>query len=881
MNKRILFVALVVLVMLAGIRIYYWMKPVARNSSLIRAVPVDAAFFLEINKPAALDKKYSSLPYYSSLKSLAFYRKASDLFSLLTPLINRQSGWQDAFYNQTILVSYHLTRADNFDPLLVVDLHKAGKPDLTVLLNSLGNSLSFTKRNVMNKDVFDIRFIPSGKTLTLSCIDKILIVSTESFLVEDGMSQLAGRASLFEQENFLKLEKSSKDNFEAVLYFSYKNLADFMGGFASVEAQPLTNSVSSFAEWSAVDLLPEPTGIRFEGNTIATRANWLSFFTQSAVQNQLAKSFAPDNTALLLQSGLSSENTAIDKLNPALAGDADFKKYMRPWMGSQTALMLTQPVSNSFLPQSFLILETKNEALSSKLLNEWAAAKAVKDTVSTLTTYKGKTINQLKVGELFNSYFKSSLVYLNNPFFTVTNHAVIFSNSLNQLKLILDKYSDGNTLAKRKTDGLENSIRSQYSVYIDLLWMKDFFGTLGSDSLVTSLAGGFDVAKQFSPVQINYSAEKDFYRTTGKISFSKSGAVTEKYLWKTTLDTTALTAPQIVLSAKGDNNMVAIQDVNNTLYLLNKGGDIVWKKRLDTPLKGRISQFDFYENGQLQMIFATEGKIYLIKMDGSPVNNFPITLSAQVTSPLQVIDFDGVHQYRFFVACNNGSIYGFEKSGKPLAGWNPNAGVGIVNIPVQFYKTPDKEFILAVTVDGTLQFFNRNGKKVAGEIKLKTQFNSPFAFSKQNILTAVDTSGRIYSFGMDGKIGTNDLISRGRGISSMVLRSSGDTTDTYVLMNTEHLWGMTSRNDYIFDYKFTNSSQKQLFLLSDPLTRKAAIGVTDANSNQIYLFSNEGNLYPAFPKPGSSEFAFDDLFWNKTKAVITCINGNEVIAYGL
>ncbi len=881
MKKRLIIISVLVLVALGGIRVYYWVKPPSRNNHLVRAVPTGAAFFFELNRLGQLDKQYSPLSYYNTLKQLAFYRKADNLLSSLMPMINRQSGWKDAFFNQTIIISYHLTRADNFEPVLIVDLRKAGAPDIVTLLNTLGNSITFNKRKVMSENVFDIHFEQSNKNITLTCIDKVLIISSESFLVEDGMSQMAGKASLFEQEGFSKLRKSGNENFDVALYFNYKNIAEMMSGFASVDAQPLTNSISRFASWTEVDLSLKPNGVYFEGNTTASGTDWINHFTKDAIQNNAAKTISPDNTALLLQLGLSSKDMVTDKLNTSLIVDAEYSQYIRPWMGTQMAMLLTEPINNNFLPQSFLIIETKNESQSSQLLNKWADAKKKNDTVNTSLSYKGKVINQLQIGESFNRYFGSALIQLNNPFFTTIDHKVIFSNSLNQLKLLLDKYSDGNTIAKNNASEQKNTSPGQFSIYIDLMQMKDFIRAMGSDSLVQSLSGGFDAVKQFSPIQINYSVDKEFIRTTGNILFANSKTVTENYLWKTALDTTALTAPQILLSAGYDNKMVAIQDVNNTLYLLNKGGDIVWKKKLDAPVKGKIAQLDFYGNGQLQMIFTTEGKIYLLKMDGTSVNNFPITLSAPATSPLQIIDFDGVQQYRFFVACSNKCIYGFEKSGKPLAGWNPNAGTGTVDLPVQFYKTTGKEFILAVTTDGSLQFFSREGRRVAGEIKLKTQFNAPFAFTKGNVLTAIDTAGKVYYLSMDGKVKTEYLVADESGISNLILSSSTDSVNNYVLMNDRHIWGIRNDADYTFDYEFANKNYKQLFLLSDPITNAAAIGVTDTISQQIYLFDNKGNLYPSFPKRGSFAYVFDDLSGNKVKVVITCINGKEVIAYEL
>lgn len=78
-------------------------------------------------------------------------------------------------------------------------------------------------------------------------------------------------------------------------------------------------------------------------------------------------------------------------------------------------------------------------------------------------------------------------------------------------------------------------------------------------------------------------------------------------LWTTAIDSTPSVAPTAVyLNPVRKQYVVLVQDVLNTLYLLDNSGKMVWDKKLNSKILGEIHEVDAMNNGQRQYLFNTE-----------------------------------------------------------------------------------------------------------------------------------------------------------------------------------------------------------------------------------------------------------------------------------
>src|SRR5690606_27234005 len=76
---------------------------------------------------------------------------------------------------------------------------------------------------------------------------------------------------------------------------------------------------------------------------------------------------------------------------------------------------------------------------------------------------------------------------------------------------------------------------------------------------------------------------------------------------------------------------------------------------------------------------------------------------------LMMVDFDGSGNYNFFLAAENGGIYGFDTKGRPLPGWNPRTGAGDIRHPLKHFQQDGKDYLVALAGEKTIHCFQRDG----------------------------------------------------------------------------------------------------------------------------------------------------------------------------
>lgn len=108
------------------------------------------------------------------------------------------------------------------------------------------------------------------------------------------------------------------------------------------------------------------------------------------------------------------------------------------------------------------------------------------------------------------------------------------------------------------------------------------------------------------------------------------------------------------------------QSANLKLRYLDGKKKGVWTIPFDTPICGSVAQIDYFKNGKLQMLFASENKLYLLDRLGRMVKGFPVTLADNVVYGPEVMDPEKDKSYlaMFLNEDNSISIYRLDKEHK-------------------------------------------------------------------------------------------------------------------------------------------------------------------------------------------------------------------------
>ena len=864
-------IALLIVVIVGSIKIFNQYGPIGRNNLLKRAIPKDAAFFVEVRNLKNLKDELNKKPYSSYLVEFPLVKKINDYCSVLEQLYEKNSDWKKAIFQNTLVASYHFIGNNSFDLVMLLDFRNFSESTFYDQLQKL--KIASATRNFKGEKIYEISF-QNGIKLNLSFLNNVCVISETASLTEDAVAQMLGRNSLMEDKSFADLMQKVPDEFEMSLYINYHNLSEFMGGYSIQESQDYLKAFSSFSDWSVFDLKFEEKEIKVHGFSMTNnKSNWLQQFDGTTFLSNEFCDNIPDIAAIVMSTSLGT-NSVFDKINSSLQTNSDYRRYIKTWIGNELDFVLTEPVNNNFSPQSFLVFNGINSARATESLRQFATIKAGGDS-AVFSKYKSISVFQLRVGDAFKTYFPNSLISVKDPFCCIYNNSVIMANTLGQLKMYIDKLNDKNVLTETVFD--KSSFKnSQYTFWFNPSRLKDFIGSLSSDEFKQNFKIYFELLKKSNSVILPFTLKENYYETNGSVSFSDAKTANEVYAWKTQLDTIAILAPQIMHDAEG-NKIILIQDAFFQLYCINKGGEVVWKRKMDSPIMGEVFQLDLYSNGEQQYVLNTNGGIYLFDINGKDINNFPIRLAAPATSALNMIDFDGRQQYKYFVSCSNGCIYGFEKSGRPLGGWNPNAGNGIINNQLQFFKTVKNEFLTVVDANGKLLLFDRNGRRSSKEYKTTLSMSNPLMIGKQNQLVAIDNTGKVYELSLDGKAKLYNLIADESQYA--VMNIGRDTSIEVNLLLGQKLIKMGIDTAQVFTYNFETANPTQLKLFSWDSDNYNMVLASDEANQLLFLINSEGKLLNGFPKKGNSFSALTDFFGNNEAMFLTVQYGNELIAY--
>jgi hypothetical protein len=165
-------------------------------------------------------------------------------------------------------------------------------------------------------------------------------------------------------------------------------------------------------------------------------------------------------------------------------------------------------------------------------------------------------------------------------------------------------------------------------------------------------------------------------------------------------------------------NELCFQDNAKQLYLISSTGNLIWKKKLNEVITSDIYTVDIFKNGKLQMLFNTENYLHLLDRNGNYVQGYPVKLPAKVTSDITLLDYENNKDYRIFLACANKHIYNFSLYGIKTEGFTPLKTDAIVELPIQYIKVGQSDYLITVDVMGKIYAFSRKG---VGRIDFKNK----------------------------------------------------------------------------------------------------------------------------------------------------------------
>tara|TARA_B100001057_G_scaffold497120_1_gene600411 strand:- start:3669 stop:6038 length:2370 start_codon:yes stop_codon:yes gene_type:complete len=322
-----------------------------------------------------------------------------------------------------------------------------------------------------------------------------------------------------------------------------------------------------------------------------------------------------------------------------------------------------------------------------------------------------------------------------------------------------------------------------------------------------------------------------------------SGEVTLKPIWATNYVTKE---PEIIT-----------QDNKHNLYLINKDGNIIWRKKLDSKIVGKVVQVDLYKNGRLQYAFVTEDSFIILDKNGNIVKNIKHKKREKIIG-LSVFDYDKNKNYRFLI-CYENDIKMLDSNMKKVGGFSTkNIKSEMTSLPKHF-RIGSKDFLIINTKNKILILDRRGNIRIDVNDELKSPTSeiyinqNSFVFMNDNNLVQINLNGST-------KINPLPLETNYSLVSSQ----------NKLIYMTENIITINNQN---FELKFGNYTNPQLFF-------DEFISITELDLNRIFILKADGSSFDNFPIYGSSSI---DVFMekNKNKLLVSVGEENEILVYSI
>ncbi|MGS2761694.1 hypothetical protein [Sinomicrobium sp. M5D2P9] len=450
-------------------------------------------------------------------------------------------------------------------------------------------------------------------------------------------------------------------------------------------------------------------------------------------------------------------------------------------------------------------------------------------------------------------------------FYTAVDDYIVLGSDTEALTDIITNYQNQSTLDKRTSfSEIMKSLpdaSSMLAVGIALKY-KELF-------LEKMLSGYHEDLSLSSPDDFPYLvvqgiADKNFTHTNillqkpGKANVSTG--ISEKF--NIALDADIAIPPQLVTNHLNKKKEVAVQDMEHNLYLISNEGKVLWKKKLNARILGKIEQVDILRNGKLQLAFTLPDGIYVIDRNGNDVSPFPVKVQAPVTKGLAVFDYDNNKKYRFFITQEN-VIIPFDSNGKRVKGFVFSGSKSPVLNPPQHFRTGTRDYIALQEENGTLHLLHRTGKSRVN-VKGNIDFSDNKLYLYQDKFTTTNSDGDLIQADERG------------GLNKIALGLAKDhhiaaTSRTMATLSDNIL--TIKQHKYELDYGIYTGPD--IFYINN----KIYVALTDIQAKKIYLFDSNALLLGNFPVYGTSAIDLADMDGNGKLEFVTQGEKDKIIVY--
>ncbi|MBS9522616.1 hypothetical protein KI659_01190 [Litoribacter alkaliphilus] len=874
MKTAKLLLAFCLLVIVTGGVYYVGFSSHKKNYRFEELVPADAILLYESTDPIHAWNQLVDQPIWARLSEIESLKKLESQLVSLDSLLGGGGQLDRSLKGSQLGLSLHAVGREDLGVLFGLAFKNTSDREkfLSNLEDSFLENITKNSRAYSGVRIFEHR-LEEDRTISLAFINNTLVASYTSFLVEDAIRRARSSEQKSFKEEFSELydSKATADG-AGLLRLGTPGLARLIqavnrDGSMDVVEVFQKNKMSANLNVSFSD-----GAINLHGLSLYQDGNKVKFPRLEGNRQHVFGAITPNRTALFTQYKVNDPRQIHDISNKAfdakstLAGDIDksFSKeqFFQNLTGEVAFLHMEETGVGS--GDKILLLKTKEMPVQLQHLKDFSATNSVS---SVYDYHRNKEIFAIRDEEFPAHLFEGQFIGFPNTFVTFHEDVLVWGNNIQAVRRFLDDLENDNTWGKtlsqkRIMEAVDKSYGYNFVANVQRVWN----GLLhhASPSWSSTLQKFAPQIKAFDVLSVKLEDKGKNQDIQIQLGYGLAPVRASKDIFleenlSVTFNADLTYGPKVQRNFTDGNVEFLVQDEWDRVHLVTHDGDLVFSQRIDGPIKTEIFQMDYYKNGKLQMVFATERYIYGLDRLGNPLPNFPFELpNAQAIQFVNLLDYENTRDYRIFASSTSGGLYLFDKHGEILDGWSPRNTSGPLSSKPAHHTIPAMgDFMVALNQNGQLHMFNRKGESQFGEpLQLGSGVNTNYVLQQrgrtsESQLVTVTDEGEVIRVNFKGEFtDRKQLLRPDRSSSFHLVKDQAADRYLFVVHDYNKVTVMDTETNVLFEKNLSSPELKfQLFSFGGD---KNIFVVIDGNQEFIYLYNLKGELLNTKPLSGGS-----------------------------
>ncbi|GAA4275883.1 hypothetical protein GCM10022259_06070 [Aquimarina mytili] len=798
-----------------------------KPNTLIDYIPRDSQIIIKINDLEGAKSKLRDNGIIKNNDHIQLF----DYFKNLTVINETKQPEGLLCFSPLGKNSFEYTYISKFDPSLIQT-------------DSL-NTKQIETINYSEKTIYKIS--SKGSSFFATQQDSILIASSSQILIENAIRVNANPLPI-DKDLQKAYDVSGLDNTISLL-INGKKLKNIHDSFLPKnELKDLHN----FSGWSSLDATVEQNAIYLDGIAIEkdSLSSTIGIFDSTIPQeNRIAKvtpisskgfiSFTYDDFETLKKNLSEAQERELedvpDNLDEILSGVSEI---------------------------GMIFLEKEN-VLALNSLDPETAIKSLGE--NKIETYRNTPIYKYDSPLSFSQILTPLIKDIDASFYFVHNEFIVFGSSRNVLRDIIANILNQTLLNQQeyyKNTIKDLSDESSILIVGNIKNLKEYISKNTQEKYTSQWDSLHYKGYQAAILQV--IKENDFAHIHGVLqkSLTKGSATSVTQVASTTLENKVLNKPILVKNHRTKGMDIAIQDIENNLYLISDKGSIFWKKQIDGEILGDIQQIDIYKNGRYQLLFNTANTLYLVDRDGKDVTPYPKKFNNTITQPLALFDYDKSKRYRIVITQGN-QLKMLNAEGEIVTGFGFKGTETDITLPPKHIRIGTKDYILLPEKSGKLNIIDRLGRDRV-TVKNNVNFSKNEWYQYQDKFTSTTKDGKLIQVQEDGNAVTQNL--------KLDENNRIVTTNKTLVTLSENKLSIKGRT---LELDFGVYTEPKLYYINN----KIYITVTDIQAKKVYLYDSNAELFPNFPVYGNSVLSLGNMDKDPNLEFVVQGEDNSILIY--